>query len=167
MTTQTPDRSDGQGEALAPATARQLEVGEKFTIGVIARRYWNNTGLHVTAGQRYQLTARGTWVDFYIPCGANGYQAPGWLLRGPLGLPIRFMQGLRRVPESSWFVLAGAVRAAGDCQYFVAGSSREVRMPASGQLAFFANDVPGFYWNNLGSIRLEIIRLSSDASAPT
>ena len=57
-------------------------------------------------------------------------------------------------------MLAGAVRAPGDCQYFVAGSSREVRMRASGQLAFFANDVPGFYWNNLGSIRLEITRLA-------
>ena len=33
-------------------------------------------------------------------------------------------------------------------------------MPATGQLAFFANDVPGFYWNNLGSIRLEITRFS-------
>lgn len=156
MTTQ----SDGQGEALAPATARLLEVGEKFTIDVIARRHWNSTGLHVTAGQRYQLAARGTWVDFYIPCGANGYQYPGWLLRGPLGLLTRFMQGLRRLPEGHWFVLVGAVRAGEDCQYFAAGSSREVRMPASGQLAFFANDVPGFYWNNLGSIRLEITRLS-------
>ena len=67
MTAPTPYRSDGQGQALAPATARQLEVGEKFTIDVIARRHWNNTGLHVTAGQRYQLAARGTWVDFYIP----------------------------------------------------------------------------------------------------
>jgi hypothetical protein len=160
MAAQPPHRSDGKGEALAPATARPLEVGEKFTIDVIARRHWNNTGLHVTAGQRYQLTAHGTWVDFYIPCGASGYRYPGWLLRGPLGLATRFMQGRRRVPEGNWFVLAGAVRAAEDCRYFVAGSSREVRMPASGQLAFFANDLPGFYWNNLGCIRLEIARLS-------
>jgi hypothetical protein len=57
-------------------------------------------------------------------------------------------------------VLVGAVRTPGDCQYFVASSSREARMPTSGQLAFFANDVPGFYWNNLGSIRLENTRLS-------
>lgn len=33
-------------------------------------------------------------------------------------------------------------------------------MPASGQLAFFANDVPGFHWNNLGSMRPGITRLS-------
>lgn len=160
MTTQTPHRPDGKGEVLASATARQLEVGEKFTIDIIARRYWNDAGLHVAAGQRYQLTARGTWVDLWYPCGADGYPTPGWQLRGPLAPLTRIVQGLRRVPEGDWFVLAGAVRAAGDCQYFVAGSSREVRMPANGQLAFFANDVPGFYWNNLGSIQLEIIRLS-------
>ena len=160
MTAQTPHRSDGKGEALAPATATQLEVGEKFTIDVIARRYWNNTGLCVIAGQRYQFAARGTWVDFYIPCDADGYATPGWLSWGPLARPTRIVQGLRRVPEGNWFVLVGAVRAAKDWEYFVAGSSREVRMPTSGQLAFFANDVPGFYWNNLGSVRLEITRLS-------
>ena len=33
-------------------------------------------------------------------------------------------------------------------------------MPATGELEFFANDVPGFYWNNLGSILLEVTRLS-------
>ena len=66
MTTQTPHRPDGKGGTLAPATARQLEAGEKITADVIARRHWNNTGLHVTAGQHYQLTGRGTWVDFYV-----------------------------------------------------------------------------------------------------
>ena len=160
MSTQTPPRPDGRGGSPAPATARQLEVGEKITVNIVARRYWNDTGLHVTAGQCYQLAARGTWIDFYIPCAADGYPTPGWLLRGPLGLPTRIAQRLRRVPEGNWFVLAGAVRAGGDCQYFASGGSREVRMPASGQLALFANDVPGFYWNNFGSIRLEITRLS-------
>ena len=33
-------------------------------------------------------------------------------------------------------------------------------MPTRWQLAFFANDVPGFRWNNLGSIRPGITRLS-------
>jgi hypothetical protein len=160
MSSQTLDRPDGRGGSLAPVTARELEVGEKITVEVVARRYWNDTGLRVTAGQRYQLTAHGTWIDFYIPCGADGYRTPRWLQSGPLSLPTRIVDGLRRVPEGDWFVLAGAVRADEECEYFVGGSSREVRMPATGQLAFFANDVPGFYWNNLGSILLEVTRLS-------
>ena len=160
MSTQAPRRPDGRRGSLAPATARQLEVGEKTTVDIVARRYWNDTGLHVTADQRYQLAAHGTWIDFYIPCAADGYRTPGWLLRGPLGTLGWIAQRLRRVPEGNWFVLAGAVRAGMDCQYFVVGGSREVRMPTSGQLALFANDVPGFYWNNFGSIRLDITRLS-------
>ena len=160
MTTCTSHRSDGKDEVLITAIARQLEVGEKITVDVAARRYWNNTGLHVTAGQRYRLAAHGTWVDFYLPCDTDGYPTPGWLKWGPLDLPARIVQRLRRVPEGNWFVLVGAVRVGRACQYFVTGSGREVSMPTSGQLAFFANDVPGFYWNNLGSIQLEITRLS-------
>ena len=160
MSSQTLDRPDGRGGSLAPVTARELKVGEKITVNVVARRYWNDTGLHVTAGKRYRLTAHGTWFDFYIPCKADGYRAPRWLRSGPLGLLARIEERLRRVPEGDWFVLAGAVRAGEECEYFISGSSREVRMPATGQLAFFANDVPGFYWNNLGSILLEVTRLS-------
>jgi len=160
MPSQTLDRPDGQGRSLAPVTAKELEIGEKMTVDVVARRYWNDTGLRVTAGQRYRLTAHGTWIDFYLPCGADGYRAPRWLRSGPLGLLVRIEEGLRRVPEGDWFVLAGAVRAGEECEYFISGSSREVSMPATGQLAFFANDVPGFYWNNLGSILVEITRLS-------
>ncbi len=131
-----------------------LKAGEKTTVEVVARRFWNNTGLQVTVGQNYQFLAAGTWVDLLIRCHADGYSTPWWYP------PMRIMQGRRRLPDENWFVLAGAVRAGKDCRYFVVGSSREVRMPATGQLAFFANDVPGYYWNNLGSIRLEITRLS-------
>jgi hypothetical protein len=131
-----------------------LKIGEKTTVDVVARRYWNNTGLHVTVGQRYQLVAVGTWCDLVIRCDADGYPTPWWYP------PQRIAQGFRRLPEGNWFVLVGAVRVAEDCRYFVVGSSCEVRMPTTGQLAFFANDVPGFYWNNFGSIRLGIARLS-------
>ena len=158
MPTQVPRRHNGRSPALA--TAGQLEVGEKITVDIVARRYWNDTGLYVTVGQSYQFTARGTWIVFYIPCAADGYPTPGWLLQGPPGRLTRMVQRLRRVPEGNWFVLVGAVRAAGQYQNFVCGSSREAHMPASGQLEFFANDVPGFYWNNFGSIQLEITRLS-------
>ena len=39
-------------------------------------------------------------------------------------------------------MLVGAVRGAKRCRDLVCGRSREVHMPASGQLEFFANDVP-------------------------
>jgi hypothetical protein len=131
-----------------------LKVGEKTTIKVVARCYWNNTALHVTGGQHYEFVAPGTWTDLLVQRDADGYPTPWW---SPLQ---RIAQGFRRLPKENWFVLVGAVRAEEDNRYFVVGSGRDVRMPATGQLAFFANDVRGFYWNNFGAIRLEIVRLS-------
>lgn len=131
-----------------------LKVAERITVDVVARCYWNNTALHVTAGQRYQFVAVGAWTDLLVRCGADGYPTPWW------SLPQWIAQGFRRLPKENWFVLAGAVRAEENNRYFVVGTGREIRMPATGQLAFFANDVPGFYWNNFGAIRLEIARLS-------
>jgi len=131
-----------------------LEVGEKSTLEVAARCYWNNTALHVTAGQHYQFVALGTWTDLLIRRDAKGYSTPWW------SLPQWIAQRFCRLPKENWFVLVGAVRAAEGNRCFAVGTRREVRMPATGQLAFFANDVPGFYWNNFGAIRLEITRLS-------
>jgi hypothetical protein len=73
-----------------------------------AVRYWNNTGLHVTAGQHCRLVALGTWVDLYIWRDADGYATPWWLEWGPLGPLARTIQARRRVPEGNWFVLVGA-----------------------------------------------------------
>jgi hypothetical protein len=131
-----------------------LKVGEKTTIEIAARCYWNNTALHVTAGQHYQFVAAGTWTDLLVRRDADGYPTPWW---SPLQ---RITQGFRRLPKENWFVLAGAIRDGENNRYFVIGTSREVWMPTTGQLAFFANDVPGFYWNNFGAIQLEIGRLS-------
>ena len=83
MPSQTLEQPDRQGRSLAPVTARQLEVGEKMSIDVVARRYWNDTGLHVTAGQRYRLTAHGHWIDFDLPCRADGPGAAVVAKRAP------------------------------------------------------------------------------------
>jgi hypothetical protein len=47
---------------MPPGPIRRAEI----TVSVVARRYWNNTALHVTAGQHCRLVALGTWVDLCI-----------------------------------------------------------------------------------------------------
>ena len=150
------DFADRPNTLMPPLPIRRAEI----TVSVVVRRYWNNTGLHVTAGQHYRLVALGTWVDLYIWRDADGYATPWWLEWAPPGPLARTIQARRRLPEGTGSCWSVPVRAAGDCQCLVAGNSREVWMPASGQLAFFANDVPGFHWNNLGSMRPGITRLS-------
>lgn len=56
------DFADRPNTLMPPLPIRRAEI----TVSVVARRYRNNTGLHVTAGQHYRLVALGTWVDLYI-----------------------------------------------------------------------------------------------------
>ncbi len=131
-----------------------LGVGEVTTRKVAACRFWNDTGVHVEVGQGYRFDAAGSWTDLFICCNANGYPTPWYSLLQRAG------QSLRRVPQEDWFTLIGAVRSPEDCRYFKVGSEKEVRVPGTGQLSFFANDVPGFYWNNVGILTVTITRLS-------
>jgi hypothetical protein len=88
-----------------------------------------------------------------ITSGPDGYETPWYSLAQRLAAP------LRRVPNARWFVLIGAVRGA-ERSPFVIGRETETVIPAEGTLKCFANDVPGFYWNNCGVICLSIERLS-------
>jgi hypothetical protein len=46
---------------------------------------------------------------------------------------------------------------------FLIGSKRVYLVPENGggELFCFANDVPGFYWNNFGFVTLDAVTLSS------
>lgn len=130
-----------------------LNVGDSRTTEVAARRFWNDTGIHVDVGQCYRFDAAGAWTDLFICCDANGYPTPWYSLLQRAG------QSLRRLPQEDWFTLIGAVRSPEDCRYFKVGSEKEVRIPGTGQLSFFANDAPGFYWNNSGMLRVTCQRI--------
>jgi hypothetical protein len=134
-------------------TISTLEIGETKTFPIRARPYWNDTGISVHIGERYRLRADGSWTDFFITSGPDGYKTPWWNLGQRLAVP------LRRVPNARWFTLIGAVRGA-ERRPFVIGRETETVISAAGTLKCFANDVPGFYWNNCGAIRLSIERLS-------
>jgi hypothetical protein len=130
-----------------------LAIGETTTVAIRAREYWNDTGISVRSGEHYRLRAEGSWRDFLITSGPDGYATPWYSLAQRLAAP------LRRVPNARWFALIGAVRGA-EGSPFVIGRETETVISADGTLACFANDVPGFYWNNYGAIRLSLKRLS-------
>ena len=140
-------------EAMASRTVSILEIGETTTVPIRARAYWNDTGIAVRIGEHYRLRAEGSWRDFLITSGPDGYETPWYSLGQRLASP------LRRVPNARWFALIGAVRGA-ERRPFVIGRETETVIPAAGTLKCFANDVPGFYWNNCGAIYLSIERLS-------
>lgn len=112
-----------------------------------ARKLWNRTGIEVVAGQTYSLSAHGIWVDCYIQHGPEGDPSPNTYMR--------LFERLRRVSDQNWFTLIGAVNE-NIGTAFAIGKNRTLPMNYSGELTCFANDVRGFYWNNLGSVLLDV-----------
>jgi hypothetical protein len=127
-------------------------VGESLTREVHARDFWNDSGLEVADGEFYECTADGLWKDWHIQSGPDGYDA-GWF---PLLQPL--FNGLRRVPTARWFALCGSVQGK-ETERFLIGSKAQLH-PPNGRLLFFANDLPGFYWNNSGSVTLTVGRIA-------
>jgi hypothetical protein len=53
------------------------------------------------AGQEYEFTAAGKWVDWFVTCDADGFTSDNWVLR--------FAEWQRRVPQKNRFALIGAL----------------------------------------------------------
>ena len=101
--------------------------------------------IDVVEGIDYVFTARGWWVDFYIPCGADGYDA--WWLRD--------YEKSRIIPGANWFALI-AIWERGEGDAFVVGRHLPWHASRSGRLALCANDIPAMYWNNWGSLEVSL-----------
>ena len=129
-----------------------VDVGDTVTVRIRARAYWNDTGVFMRVGDGYRLRAEGSWRDMFITAGPDGYDTPWY------GIAQRLATRLRRVPTARWFALIGAIRGAEQSPFVIAAKTQAV-ISASGTLMCFANDVPGFYWNNCGAVALSIERL--------
>jgi hypothetical protein len=128
-----------------------VEIGQKVTVTVAARRLWNDTGVVLEQGRTYRFTAAGEWVDAWNRCGPDGYASNNVFLR--------LAEWARRDPPEPWFALIGA-HAHDLSTRFAIGAGSECQPRQTGELTCFANDVPFFYWNNRGEISLTIERVA-------
>lgn len=128
-----------------------MEIGQTAQMTIFANAPWNDTGVDLEQGAVYQLTAEGEWFDAWVKSDADGYDSKGW--------PQQHFESALRLPTARWFCLVGAIERELDAAFQI-GCSRAVAAPSSGRLFCFANDVPGFYFNNFGSLRLTIRRES-------
>lgn len=128
---------------------KEVNVASATTAEIDAYEYWNRTGLIVTKGTRYSYKTEGEWNDASNRCDADGW-VPKW------GEPWVRLLYFKRERGEPLFKLMGAVDK--NRPYIVLGTKGSFIAPASGELFCFANDVPGFYWNNSGKIKLEIVR---------
>jgi hypothetical protein len=110
-----------------------------------ARPHWNKTGFQVTAGKTYQFHTSGTWCDAGNKCDAKGYEKPS----------LARWVWLRRVRGAPWFALIGTVE--GRDEFVI--DEKPWTAARSGELWCYANDVWFMYWNNRGSVTLEMEEL--------
>jgi hypothetical protein len=124
---------------------------------IYAGHYSNRTGWRVDPGKRYALKATGQWIDFFIPCGPAGYASPPWLFY------MALLEPYRRVPAANWFALIGFIdsgkRSAEQHPFIIGAGLRDWRPARAGEVVCYANDLPWLYWNNFGSVTLEIRQL--------
>ena len=141
------------------------------TLCVSAREPWNATGLLLEAGRAYDFTAEGSWRDASIVCDAAGYRSDGGDPRplSPRALSplqafiLQRFEGYRRMP-APWFALIGAIDEDIASAFVIGRAAARVKMPKTGMLTCFANDVPFMYWNNRGCLALTVA--PSDPAQP-
>jgi hypothetical protein len=118
------------------------------TIFIPADRRLFRTGVPLDPTQPLRFTATGRWRDLHLGADAGGIAEPNAFQR----LFARF----KRIPQARYMALIGCVD--GDlATAFVIGTGLAMwASPRAGELCCFANDVPGFYWNNSGWVSLTI-----------
>ncbi len=121
---------------------------EPIEVIVIAGERYNDLGLDVEPGDRYVFTvlACEDWRDASIPATPDGIEG-NWLMR--------LLSPFKRMRDEGYLALVGAV-GMDDSNLFLIGSHSEHTFKTAGRLHAFANDVPGFYGNNHGTVRLQI-----------
>ena len=122
---------------------------------VIANRKFNYTGLTVVKRQPLVFSVNGLWRDLSISCDANGWNgkivmpfAP-WIYDNPL------LDSQKTAPGQNYMKLMGRVSEI----TFEIGNvkNKTILMPDSGQLILFANDIEWLYFNNSGSLMVNIL----------
>ena len=128
-----------------------LLVGESTEFWVHAQVPWNDSGVDLVTGATYNFVVDGsqTWNDFSIVSSADGYRSrPGQ----------RIWENLRRMPAANWFMLIGTIGKSMDCPFIIGSRLLHFTAAIPGRLYCFANDLRFMYWNNSGSIKVEIAR---------
>ncbi len=127
----------------------RLDIGTSLKIKVYAGDKYSLETFGVKAGEQYHVHCpKGQWwVDMFIPATPNGYPNPLANLFG------------QRVKGTRCFCLCGAYDST-DNGALAIGSDKTFTVTQNGILSFFANDVPGFEWNNWGSIEVCVERIA-------
>lgn len=144
----------------------RLDPGKTREVPVYAKEKWNWTGIFVEPGERYEFSASGEWMHWFVRSGPQGFGRLAWLFPS---------NHLRRYRDAPWLSLVGAVAdfanpsQSGEIrplETFPIGAgnrlqldSDELRRPA-GYLYLYANDREAAHELDRGSILVMVKRIA-------
>ena len=117
-------------------------------VEVQANQLYQPTGITVSKGETYAITAEGEWQDAdFHPSDANGFKG--------FTAPMFFGMLLKPLPSQYYMKLCGKIGS----WKFPIGTSTEVKIKRNGELLLYANDAKGFFDNNTGTMKVKITRI--------
>ena len=130
---------------------RSLRIGETAYVCVHANKLWNDSGIEVVSGQRYnfRIPQGERWIGWRRTCNADGHSSTGL---------IRPFESLRRVPEARWLELMGTIGCSTKSAIRIGQGLSNLLVLFSGRLYLFANDLTWMYWKNKGTLAVRITR---------
>jgi len=162
---------------------RSVSANDATTCNIFARQIWNETGIWLEAGTKYQFTAEGEWLDSSIKCDAGGtddghfqFAELAQMAGSVLGQVENLFKKLtnnkaadfrftKRHEDYPWFSLIGAIANGRGVdsnghliphETFLIGKGKEYTPLKSGYFYAYANDAWNCYGNNRGRVRLTV-----------
>jgi hypothetical protein len=117
-----------------------------------AAKKWNATGIHLNKGTRYRISLASP-IDVRA-ASIRVMTLQGWpsCWQRVVFFPLALL--FRRRRFDPWFALIGSVDKKRG--FRIREDAAEVTAPATGELFCYFNDVPFFYKNNDGTIRISV-----------
>jgi len=122
-------------------------AGVPLAIPICAREKYSSHRVEIKAGEKYVFWCDDDqyWRDLFLKQTPAGYNN---VMASLLGL---------RLDSALCFCLCGSIND-DENMLFEIGLKMEKTFNIDGFVSFFANDTPGFYWNNSGAITLNILK---------
>lgn len=132
-------------------TVLTVQSVAQTSLEVQANQVFQKTSIRVSKGETYHITAHGQWQDAgFTPTDANGFKG--------FTTPMFFGMLLKPKPAQHYMKLCGKVA---DWKFAI-GTDTTITMKRNGELELFPNDAKGFFGNNSGSLKVDVIRTGFD-----
>jgi hypothetical protein len=142
---------------MAASEAHAMRTGEQRIAYIDAWKPLNRTSILCEIGGVYELATSPVqrWFDALYTADARGTDLRS---RPVIASYMRFFRRLRRKPDADWMALL--VDIEGRDRPAAVGFAHRLECCQTGELVAYANEVPGFYWNNRGTLTLHVKRIA-------